>query len=366
MQLQGFGGDVAQVVARRVIALIERLPGDAAITLRLLLGLDVLGAGEQPAEGDAVFEELCVVGAEVDLGAFRRRIAQLEVGAQQTLDGGRAGRPLQAEVGAIAVVDEVAVVRRTDHVDVQVGLDAPLLLIRQLRDVVGRANQPGLLGTPPGKTHFILRPGLTHQQCHFQQRGAAGPVVVDAGAFEHRIQMRADHDHVARVTAAGFGQQVVGLGLLAHHIDVHAQLQARSLRPGHAVVVGGEHHWNAAAVVLAQGRDQQPLAVLGVALIEDDCPRRTGRRGIGRLLPEWAGTTLHQRDGTGREPGEVLRFTTAGRRVAGTERQVNRHHWCGDVARVGLVGIGEVLLPNVLHRLRRHGAQRAGVDRIEG
>jgi len=70
VQLQRLGGDVAEVVAFVVIARIERLAGCAAVTLRLLLGLDVLGTGEQTAEGDAVLEELRVVGAEVDLGAF--------------------------------------------------------------------------------------------------------------------------------------------------------------------------------------------------------------------------------------------------------------------------------------------------------
>ncbi len=178
--------------------------------------------------------------------------------------------------------------------------------------------------------------------------------------------MRADHDHVARIAAARFGQQVVGLGLLAHHVDVHAQLQPRGLRPGHAVIVGREHHRDAAAVVLAQGCDQQPLAVLGVPLVEDDGASRTGRRGIARFLPEWTGAALHQGDGTGREAGEVLGLTAAGGGVASAESQVDRHHRCGDIARIGLIGVGKILLPDVLGRLRRHGAQRAGADGIEG
>ncbi len=178
--------------------------------------------------------------------------------------------------------------------------------------------------------------------------------------------MRADHHHVARITPPRFGQQVVSLGLLAHHVDVHAQLQPGGLRPGHAVVVGREQHRNAARIVLAQRGDQQALAVLGVALIEDDGSGRAGCRGIRRLLPERTGAALHQRDSAGRETGEVFRFAAAGRCVAGAERQIHRHHRCGDVARIGLVGIGEILFPDILHRLRRHRAQRAGIHRIEG
>ena len=96
LDLQGVLVDVGDAVALAVVALVVGLAGGAAVLLRLLFGLQALGAGEQAAEGDAAVEELGVVGAEVDLGAFRLLAAQAEVGFEQALDGGRAGRTLEA------------------------------------------------------------------------------------------------------------------------------------------------------------------------------------------------------------------------------------------------------------------------------
>ena len=292
--------------------------------------------------------------------------AQAEVGFEQALDGGRAGRTLEAEVGTVAVIDEVAEVRRADHVEVQVGLDLLLLFRGEVLHVVGRAHQAGFLGAPPGEAHLVDRQRLGQQHGHLQLGGAARTVVVDTGAFEHRVEVRADHHHVVRVAATGLGDHVVGLGLLAYHIDHQVQLQVRGLRPGHAVVVGGEDHRDAALVGLAYGDVLQALAVVGVALVEDDHPGGAGGRGVLGLLLEVAGAALDQRDRAGREVGEVFRLATAGGGVAGAEGQVHRDHLGGDVACLGLRQVGEILLPFVADRLRHGGAQATRALRVIG
>ncbi|MCY1508384.1 hypothetical protein D9M68_426910 [compost metagenome] len=200
---------------------------------------------------------------------------------------------------------------------------------------------------------------LAQQHGHFQQRRAARAVVVDAGAFEHRIQVRAGHHHVLRIAAPGFGHQVEGLRLLADHVRHHAHLQAGGLGPGHAVVIGGEQRRNAALVGIAQGDVLQALALLGVALVEDDHAHRASRRGVLRLHLEVAAATLDQGDGAAGETGEVLRLAAAGGGVAGAEGQVHRHHRGADVAGIGLRQVVEVLLPDVFHRLRRQSLQGA-------
>ncbi|MDT4823250.1 hypothetical protein FQZ97_564710 [compost metagenome] len=210
---------------------------------------------------------------------------------------------------------------------------------------------------------------LAQQHGHLQQRRTARAVVVDAGPLEYRVQVRAGHDHVVRIAATGLGHQVEGLGLLADHVHHHAQLQPGGLRPGHAVVIGGELHRDAALVGLAQGDVLQALAVLGVALVEDDHANRTGGRGVLRLHLEVAATALDEGDRTAGEAGKILHFAAAGGGVAGPQGQVHRRHRGADITRIGLRQVVEILLPDIADRLwhqRLQGTRPLGEERGEG
>ena len=57
-----------------------------------------------------------------------------------------------------------------------------LLLLGQVVDVVGGADQAGFLGAPPGEAHLVARLDLGHLLGHLEDGRAAGAVVLDARA----------------------------------------------------------------------------------------------------------------------------------------------------------------------------------------
>ena len=77
-------------------------------------------------------------------------------------------------------------------------------------DVVGRADQAGLLGAPEGEAHLLGRgdPELGHLDGRLEVRRDAGAVVVDARAGLDGVEVRADDDHVVRVAARRVGRHV--------------------------------------------------------------------------------------------------------------------------------------------------------------
>src|SRR5690606_24009126 len=111
--VQGRVVDVRGRVARGVVAAVEG-PARCATPLRGLgRGLGPARAGEQAADRDARVLEGRVVGAAVALGLDLGGDADArEVVLEGLFDRG------------IVVVDEVAGVRRADHVEVQVAVDA--------------------------------------------------------------------------------------------------------------------------------------------------------------------------------------------------------------------------------------------------
>src|SRR5690606_22004155 len=153
--VEGLGADVADVVARLVVALVVRQARGAAERLGLLLGLDPLGAGEQPTGRDADLDERTVVRASVEGGRRVRQALAVEVVGEDLLDLRRPGRPGVA-VRAVAVVHEPDVVRRADHVEVEVRVDRVELVVGQRADVVLGAEQAQLFGSPEREAHGTL------------------------------------------------------------------------------------------------------------------------------------------------------------------------------------------------------------------
>src|SRR5690606_2828109 len=172
---------------------------------------------------DADRDELAVVGAAVEVGAFGLHALLGERGHEVRLDLGGALRTRTGAfpVGVVAVVDEVAGVRRADHVEVQVERDVQLLFEGQALHVLGGADQAGLLGTPPREADRVLHVrGTAHAQGGFQQSGAPGAVVVDAGPFRDAVQVGTGHHDVVGAPGAGLGDDVAGGDALQPGLDV--------------------------------------------------------------------------------------------------------------------------------------------------
>src|SRR5690606_27882267 len=102
---------------------------------------------------------------------------------------------------------------------------------REVRHVVPRAEEVQLLGPPPGEAELVDGRQLGQGQGGLQDARAAAAVVVDAGTGGDAVEVRAEHDDVARVAGRGVGDHVVGgtgvaLGVRgqAHHGVVGGEL----------------------------------------------------------------------------------------------------------------------------------------------
>ena len=148
------------VVDRVALRVVARVVGDACVPAPLgglLLGLDALRPGEQPAGRDIVGDERRVVGAPVERARLGLEATLGVVPLEQGLDLVGPVRPDEAEVGAVAVVAEQSVVGRADHVEVEVHLEVGELLRSQLADVEGRTDQAALFATPPREADLVGR-----------------------------------------------------------------------------------------------------------------------------------------------------------------------------------------------------------------
>src|SRR4051794_17635006 len=110
--VQGGVVDVGRGVARRVVAAVEGEPRGTAPLGRLRRRLDVVGPAEQPAHRHAGVLERRVVGTAVALGLDLGRDAEAGVVRLEGLLDRR-----------VVVVDEIAGVRRADHVEVEIAAD---------------------------------------------------------------------------------------------------------------------------------------------------------------------------------------------------------------------------------------------------
>lgn len=102
--------EVVDIVANLVVVDIVSDTSLAAKLLGLLLGLELLGAGEETAGGNAVLDEGGVVGAAAELGGDVAETLGLEEALKVLLDGVGASRAGEVEGTSITVVDAVDVV----------------------------------------------------------------------------------------------------------------------------------------------------------------------------------------------------------------------------------------------------------------
>ena len=203
-------------------------------------------------------------------------------------------------VGVVAVIDEEDIVRRADHVEVEVERDLVELLLREVGDVVRRPDEVRLLSAPPREANGVLRLDLAQLLADLEQGGRAAAVVVDAGSSVDRVEVCAGHDDVVRVLTGKLGQHVGGRGHLAHGLGLEPKHQ-----PG-----GRGQLLTRACVIPTTGMSsvnvlpKVPLSSPRDVVVDDD-PDRTGIVGIGRLDGERAGAARDQGDVPGGEAGEV-------------------------------------------------------------
>src|SRR3712207_2001475 len=313
---EGRGVQVVYVVAGLVVARVVWCTGQAAVGRSLLRALCALGAGEQAAAGDAFVDKRLVVRAAVEGRGLGLEAAGGEVVVEDPLDLGGAVRAGARLVGAVAVVDEAHVVRRAEHVEVEVHHDVAQAFFAHLADVVGGADEARLLRAPEREADLVARlyVELGHLLGDLQDARRARPVVVYAGALIHRVEVGA-HDHgAARGAFCRPADHVArgallheGLGRDAHHrvallvdvVELFADLEARA-DDRDLEGVGG-----------AQGA-REDAAPAGVALVKDPARRGAGLLGFQGFLPEGARPALDERDVARRKVREVGIFAAAG------------------------------------------------------
>ena len=165
---------------------------------------------------------------------------------------------------------------------------------------MGRADEAGLLGAPPGEADLVAHARLRQLQGGLEDRGTARAVVLDAGTCVHRVEVAADHDDVRRVAPARLGQHVVRGGDASEGVGFEAQHEAG--RRGELLADGLRDRGD---------RDVQGEAVAERAadgargVVVDDDPARAGVVRVRRLDREGARTALDERDVAGGEAGEV-------------------------------------------------------------
>ena len=270
-ELGGHGARGARVVREgAVVHVVGRVAREVVAGV-----LGGAGAGEEARGRDAELEEADVVagGAEAaveGLAGARRQEVVVQLGRPE----------LVARV--VALVDGERREWRPDHVVVEVEPDAVGVGGRQARRVEERADQAALLGPPPREAHLVREAGvLRERRRDLQQRRRPGPVVVDAGAGLHRVQVRAQHHHVVGVALAGLGEDVPGLAVLEDGVDgeVHLELlvarREALLPPLSHLFPDGAHGHQEADVLGAERR----LRGRALHLVVQDDGFRAGRLG---------------------------------------------------------------------------------------
>jgi hypothetical protein len=183
----------------------------------------------------------------------------------------------------VAVVDEVARVRRGEHVEVEEALDLRPFGGRQVVDVELRPAQPQLLRAEPGEAQMLggRETGRGDRLGDLQQRGRAGAVVVDAGSRGDAVEVRASHQNLVGVAARPVGDYVPAGGA-ARGERLDGGDPAGRVQLGLDVVAGGLESGPAVrAVAAVRRRDALQLRQVGLDVRQRDVGH--GQDGCRRL-----------------------------------------------------------------------------------
>ena len=186
--VEGVEGEVLHVVTHTMIVLVVRFANDASEELGLLLSLDLLGTGKDASGGDAVEDKGLVVGATVEFGGNVADALFVKELLEEMLDLTGASRAGHVEGTAVTVVDQVGVVGRSDHVEVEVESDLLLLPGAEAVDVVGTAEEAKLLSSPETEADGVLETEVGEGLGDIENANDARAVVVDTGACHTMLE----------------------------------------------------------------------------------------------------------------------------------------------------------------------------------
>jgi hypothetical protein len=190
---------VVDIVTCLVIARVERRARLTAKHDGFLLRLEDLGAGEEAAGGDAVFEERGVVGAQGEEGGDVGKAAGFVEFFEILLDLVGARGAGEVEGVAVAIVDAQDVVGGCDHVEVEVGAQ-----LVDFGGVAGERAVEGLhvvegtefaefLSAPETEADGVGEFVFCEGEANDERANGARAVVVDAGAREDGVCVASDH-----------------------------------------------------------------------------------------------------------------------------------------------------------------------------
>ena len=129
-------------------------------------------------------------------------------------------------------------VRRADHVEVEVQGDLVALGLRQVVHVVRGADEVGLLRTPESEPDLVRHGDLRNLLGDLEDRRRPAAVVVDAGTGVDRVQVGANHHDVVRIASGRLGEDVVGRRDAAQRLGLEMEHQPRRRRQLHTERLG--------------------------------------------------------------------------------------------------------------------------------
>ncbi|TKW49502.1 hypothetical protein CTA1_1339 [Colletotrichum tanaceti] len=312
--------EVVDVVAGLVVVDVVGDAGLAAKEGGLGLGLDALGAREEPAGRDAVLDEGGVVGAPVELGGHVAAAPRLEELLKVLLDDVGARGAREAEGAAVAVVDGQDGVRAGNHVEVEVGADLGHLLVGavELLDVKVRAELAVLLGAPEPEADGVLGRELGEGLGDHEDTDGTGAVIaerereknhrvvdlLDTGSGKDGVGVASNHQDVVVVSATRLGDDVVVDAVLDDGDDVEVDRDLLARGEGGGVgqprVAGDAHDGGVRVGGGAEGPGEGPDVV-----VVDDGGDGAGGLCVGGLDGEVAAASRHERHGAGDVGGEI-------------------------------------------------------------
>lgn len=226
--------EVVDGVASLVVVDVVSNTSLTAKLLGLLLGLELLSAGEETTGGNTVLDESGVVRTAAELGGDRSETLGLEELLKVLLDGVGTSGAGQVESITITIIDTVDVVGAGNHVKVEVGTDLGDLGVGAVDALhVGvRSEETELFGTPETEADGVLDAVLGESLGDVEDTDDTGAVVVDTGASSDRVGVSSNDKNVVVVTLLGLSNDVEGNTVLDSGVDLEVNLDLAGLGLG--------------------------------------------------------------------------------------------------------------------------------------
>lgn len=145
----------------------------------LLCGHDSLGTRVQPAGRNTSIQERAIITSPIEFSRGALDLCLDKVLLERLFNVVASWRPTNVEDAAVAVIDEVPAIRRSNHVEVEIKGNFLFLLFRQVGNVVLRADQTIFFGCPPAEADGISNTELRELKGDFEETNRSRPIVVD-------------------------------------------------------------------------------------------------------------------------------------------------------------------------------------------